>query len=246
MEIKMSDELKAAEGQDNKTIDQDSTITGDEQTANVNDQADNVNEPKVKEDPGFPAGDTGTAMLMRMNEHHKPLREWGFGFIEWWPGMEILDVGCGGGAAIHEMLLLSEGSIVKGIDHSDESISLSRVLNAEAIKYERCRIEKAKVEHMPFLDREFDLVTAIETMYFWHDPLAAMREIKRVVKRGGTFAVLAEACTHETWAEDRDKYPGTFKVYTSEEIADLMRSAGFRDIHAERGEGENTIVLGVK
>ena len=246
MEIKMSDELKAAEGQDNKTIDQDSTIIGDEQTANVNDQADNVNEPKVKENPGFPAGDTGTAMLMRMNEHHKPLREWGFGFIEWWPGMEILDVGCGGGAAIHEMLLLSEGSIVKGIDHSDESISLSRVLNAEAIKYERCRIEKAKVEHMPFLDREFDLVTAIETMYFWHDPLAAMREIKRVLKRGCTFAVLAEACTHETWAEDRDKYPGTFKVYTSEEIADLMRSAGFRDIHAERGEGENTIVLGVK
>ena len=202
-----------------------------------------VNRP---EDPGFPSGDTGTAMLMRMNEHHKPLREWAFGFIDWRPGMEILDVGCGGGAAIHEMLTLSEGSIVKGIDHSDESISLSRVLNAEAIKYERCRIEKAKVEHMPFLNREFDLVTAIETMYFWPDPLAAMHEIKRVLKRGGTFAVIAEACTHETWEEDRKKYPGTFKVYTPEEIADLMRTASFTDVKAEQGEGENICVLGVK
>lgn len=228
----MSDEMKAEEGQDNIGIDNKQPV----------DEA----KPEVKEDPGFPAGDTGTAMLMRMNEHHKPLREWGFSFIDWRPGMEILDVGCGGGAAIHEMLSLSEGSIVKGIDHSDESISLSRVMNAEAIKYERCRIEKAKVEHMPFLDREFDLVTAIETMYFWPDPLAAMREIKRVLKRGGIFAIMAEACTHETWEEDREKYPGIFKVYTQEEIADIMRSAGFRDIKIERGEGENIIVLGEK
>ncbi len=205
------------------------------------------NEPlEVPEDPGFPKGDNGAAMLLRMNEHHKPLRSWGFSFISWWPGMEILDVGCGGGAAVHEMLLLSEGSIVKGIDHSDKSISLSRVLNAEAIKYERCRIEKADVENMPFLDEEFDLVTAIETMYFWKDPAAAMREIRRVLKEGGSFAVLAEACEHDTWAEDRDKYPSAFVVYTAEEIAELMQKAGFTNVRAERGDGENICVIGVK
>ena len=160
--------------------------------------------------------------------------------------MEILDVGCGGGAAIHEMLLLSEGSIVKGIDHSDKSISLSKVLNAEAIKYERCRIEKADVENMPFLDEEFDLVTAIETMYFWKDPAAAMREIRRVLRNGGAFAVLAEACEHDTWAEDRDKYPSAFVVYTAEEIAEFMKKAGFTDVRAERGDGENICVIGIK
>ncbi len=198
------------------------------------------------EDPGFPSGDTGAAMLIRMNEHHKPLRTWGFSFIDWRPGMEILDVGCGGGAAVHEMLALSEGSIVKGIDHSDKSIALSRLTNEEAIRYERCRIEKGDVQNTPFIDGEFDLVTAIETMYFWPDPLAAMREILRVTKAGGSFAVMAEACRHETWAEDRDRFSTPFVVYTSDEIAGYMIKAGFADIRKERGEGENICVIGVK
>ena len=161
-------------------------------------------------------------------------------------GMKILDIGCGGGAAVHEMLILSEGSIVKGIDHSDKSISLSKLTNEEAIKYERCRIEKADVANMPFLDEEFDLSTAIETMYFWPDTLAAMREIRRVLRNGGKFAVLAEACNHDTWAEDRDKYSTPFIVYTAEEISDFMTKAGFTETRAERGEGENIIVIGTK
>ena len=203
-------------------------------------------EQQVPENPGCPEGDTGAAMLMRMNEHHKPLRDWGFGFIDWKVGMEILDVGCGGGAAVHEMLILSEGSVVKGIDHSEKSISISKVLNAEAIKYERCRIEMAEAQRMPFIDEEFDLVTAIETMYFWTDPLAVMKEIRRVLKEGGSFVVLAEACNHETWAEDREKFSTPFVVYTVEEIEELMHKAGFTEIGSERGEGENICVIGTK
>lgn len=234
----MSDELKAFEEQSNSE-----TV---EKHAAAEMKRDAEDGAVIKEDPGFPEGDAGTAMLVRMNEHHRPLRKWGFGFIDWRPGMEILDIGCGGGAAIHEMLELSEGSIVKGIDHSDESVSLSKVTNAEAVKFERCRIEKADVENMPFLDGEFDLATAIETMYFWPEPLAAMREIRRVLKDGGVFAVMAEACSHDTWAEDRDKYEKPFVVYTAEEIADYMIKAGFADVKTERGEGENICVLGVK
>ena len=233
----MSEEMKAADLGSTEAANLGST----EVTQNIEEAAQ-----QVPENPSCPEGDTGTAMLIRMNEHHKPLRDWGFGFIDWKVGMEILDVGCGGGAAVHEMLKLSEGSIVKGIDHSDKSISLSKVLNAEAIRYERCRIEKGDVHRMPFLDGEFDLVTAIETMYFWTDPLAAIHEIRRVLKEGGSFVVLAEACNHETWAEDREKFSTPFVVYTVEEIEERMRKAGFTEIRSERGEGENICVIGTK
>lgn len=234
----MSDEEMIAGSQDNASAD------GKPACENVC-AAENT-EVSAPEDPGNPVGDTGAAMLIRMNEHHKPLRTWGFSFIDWYPGMEILDIGCGGGAAMHEMLTLSEGSIVKGIDHSDKSISLSKVLNADAVKYERCRVEKADVHNMPFIDDEFDLVTAIETMYFWNDPLAAMREIRRVLKNGGLFTVMAEACNHDTWAEDRDKFSTPFIVYTAEEITDFMHKAGFTEVKAEHGEDENICVIGVK
>lgn len=195
------------------------------------------------ENPGFPEGETGEKMLTRMNEHHKPLREWGFGFLEWWPGMEILDVGCGGGAAIRDMLELSEGSIVKGIDYSDKSIEMSEKMNEDAIKYERCRIEKADVARMPFLDNEFDLVTAIETMYFWKDPVAASREIRRVLKPGKVFAVMAESS--EPTEKDND-FPIPIKVRSAEETTEILEKAGFKDCRAELRDDGSICVMGVK
>lgn len=195
------------------------------------------------ENPGFPEGEVGEKMLTRMNAHHKPLRDWGFGFIEWWPGMEILDVGCGGGAAVHEMLELSEGSIVKGIDYSDKSIEMSEQMNEEAIKYERCRIEKADVTRMPFTDKEFDLVTAIETMYFWQEPVAAVREIKRVLKPGGSFVVMAESSEP---SEKDNQYPIPVKVRSADETVEILKKGGFTDCRAECSDDGSICVIGVK
>ena len=197
----------------------------------------------ANENPGFPEGESGERMLTRMNEHHRPLREWGFSFIEWWPGMEILDVGCGGGAAVHDMLELSEGSIVKGIDYSDKSIEMSEAMNAEAIKYERCRIEKADVVRMPFLDNEFDLVTAIETMYFWEDPVAATREIRRVLRPGKMLVVMAEASVP---TEKDNDYPIPVKVRSAEETLEILREAGFAECKAEERDDGSICVMGIK
>ena len=46
---------------------------------------------------------------------------------------------------------------------------------------------------MPFPDGVFDLVTAVETHYFWPDMAADMREVFRVLKPGGGFILIAEA-----------------------------------------------------
>ena len=203
---------------------------------------DNIN--KTAEDPGFPDGDAGEKMLLRMNDHHKALRDWGFGFIKWVPGMEILDVGCGGGAAIHEMLELSEGSIVKGIDYSDTSIRLSEELNAQAIEYERCSIKKYDVMDMPYIDNAYDLVTAVETVYFWKDPEIAFQHIKRVLKPGGTFVILAEAS--EPSDESEMKYDTPMTIYTADDLIRVMEKTGFVNCESRRGEGESIMVTGVK
>ena len=199
---------------------------------------------KTVEDPGFPDGDAGEKMLLRMNDHHKALRDWGFGFIKWVPGMEILDVGCGGGAAIHEMLELSEGSIVKGIDYSDTSIRLSEELNAQAIEYERCSIKKYDVMDMPYIDNAYDLVTAVETVYFWKDPEIAFQHIKRVLKPGGTFVILAEAS--EPSDESEMKFDTPMTIYTADDLIRVMEKTGFVNCESRRGEGESIMVTGVK
>ena len=76
--------------------------------------------------PGRPEGPDGVKTLERMNSEHAPLREFGFSNIEFKPGMRILDVGCGGGMTIAEMLKLSQGSIIDGIDYSPTSVERSK------------------------------------------------------------------------------------------------------------------------
>ena len=50
----------------------------------------------------------------------------------------------------------------------------------------------ASVSAIPYEDNTFDLVTAVETLYFWPTPEADLPEIKRVMKPGGQLLI---ACT---------------------------------------------------
>jgi SAM-dependent methyltransferase len=45
---------------------------------------------------------------------------------------------------------------------------------------------------LPFPDGTFDMVTRVETCYYWPDLPANVREILRVLKPGGTFALIAK------------------------------------------------------
>jgi hypothetical protein len=56
----------------------------------------------------------------------------------------------------------------------------------------RVQILQGSVATLPFPDCTFDLVTAVETPYYWPDLPANVREILRVLKPGGTFALIAE------------------------------------------------------
>jgi SAM-dependent methyltransferase len=56
----------------------------------------------------------------------------------------------------------------------------------------RVKLQEALVSALPFADATFDLVTAIETHFWWHDLAGGMREGLRVLKPGGRMAVIAE------------------------------------------------------
>ena len=149
------------------------------------------NKEEPKENPARPEGIAGERMLDRMNASHEPIRAFAFPLLSWRENMRILDVGCGGGAAIAEMLKLSPGSIIDGIDYSEVSVQKSSLLNRDYLG-RRCFVQQADVSALPFETDTFDLTTAVETVYFWPDIRAGLREIFRVLKPSGTFAILNE------------------------------------------------------
>ena len=63
-------------------------------------------------------------------------------------------------------------------------------------------------------------------MYFWPDIAACFREVRRVLKEGGRFAVINDPGDPDKGWED--KIPG-MTAYSAKDIAALMLGAGFRE-----------------
>ena len=79
----------------------------------------------------------------------------------------ILDVGCGGGKTISTLAALANEGTVYGIDYSAASVAASRRTNRSAIEAGRVDVRQGTVSHLPFSDGMFDVVTAVETHYYW-------------------------------------------------------------------------------
>ena len=134
-----------------------------------------------------PSGFAGRLTLRNMNRRHAKVTEWGLQHIAIRSGDTILDIGCGGGRTIARLAALAKEGEVHGIDHSEESVAASRRMNPNA------RIVQGSVSKLPYPDGMFDLVTAVETHYYWPDLDADVREVLRVLEPGGTFLIIAEA-----------------------------------------------------
>ena len=140
-----------------------------------------------------PTGWLGRLLLWMMNVRHSKLTDWGLQQVSVGKGDTILDVGCGGGETVRKLAAIAAESKVYGIDHSEQSVAAARRTNRQGIAEGRVEIRQASVSELPFSDDLFDLVTAVETQYFWPDLPADMREVLRVLKSGGTLIIMAEA-----------------------------------------------------
>ena len=134
----------------------------------------------------------GRFFLWGMNSSHSGLTDWGLNHVPIRNHYTTLDVGCGGGRTIQKLAaMVTEGKLY-GIDYADGSVAASREKNAQLIQAGRVEIQQASVSRLPFSDNTFDLVTAVETQYYWPDLVNDMKEILRVLKPGGTLVVIAE------------------------------------------------------
>ena len=103
----------------------------------------------------------------------------------------MLDVGCGGGFTIRRLLKRSKDAQVYGIDISEESVTKARQVNAEVLD-KQVYVMQGSAEQLPYNDKMFDLVTAVETVYFWPNLPDCLQEVRRVLKPGGKFAIMVE------------------------------------------------------
>jgi demethylmenaquinone methyltransferase / 2-methoxy-6-polyprenyl-1,4-benzoquinol methylase len=105
------------------------------------------------------------------------------------PGEVVLDVATGTAAVAIE-LARAKGCDVVGLDQSPEMLAEGRLRVERAGLAPRVRLIEGSAERLPFPDESFDGLTFTYLLRYVDDPAATMRELARVVRPGGTVAML--------------------------------------------------------
>jgi SAM-dependent methyltransferase len=127
----------------------------------------------------------------------------------------ILDVGCGTGANLE---MLSQFGKAEGVDVSAEALTFCRERGLANVK-------QGAAEALPYEDNSFDLVTGLDVVEHLDDDLAGLKEMRRVLHRGGQ-AILFVPAFMFLWGV-QDDVSNHRRRYTLKELKRVLREAGF-------------------
>jgi ubiquinone/menaquinone biosynthesis C-methylase UbiE len=146
-------------------------------------------------------------------------------------GAEILDIGCGGGQVIREILHIRPDLKFTGIDNNDFQLKKAKARLSEFSS--SIRLIQASAQNLPLKDSSFDFVYSLASMKHWPDRRQGLLESLRVLK-GGRALLLTELNHQGTLLEVRDfirrwKIPQIFnyplsRIYWSKIIRNSLTS----------------------
>jgi cytochrome P450/ubiquinone/menaquinone biosynthesis C-methylase UbiE len=185
---------------------------------------------------GFMGGLVGHLMAIQ----HRTLTEWAIEQMRIQLDDHVLDVGCGGGMAIKLLAAKANHGLVAGVDYSPEMVAQANGRNATAVARGRVQVKLGNAMELPFSDESFDVVSAIETLYFWPDHMQGLTEAHRVLRPGGRVAITLEmsreAAANPTLLQkyfglrftERSERAG-LHILSGAELIAMLTEAGFQE-----------------
>ena len=160
-------------------------------------------------------------------------------------GTAGLDVACGTGLATQALARhLGPEALVVGTDLAPGMIAHARALATQP-GMTGVRFEKAAAERLPFPDDHFDVITCRLGIMYFLDPVAALREMRRVLRPGGRIAFVtwgnadrsdwSRTTAHVMTPPDPNASPAPEGIdfRQPEVLQTLLTNAGFHNVAAD-------------
>ena len=159
-------------------------------------------------------------------------------------GISVLDVGCGPGNLTADIAELVHPSAVVGIDIAGDVIEMAKAdFASRSISF-----EVADIYSLNYPDDSFDVVHAHQVLQHLGNPLAALHEMKRVVKKTGLVAVRDSDYGQMTWGPEDAMLDRWLDLYqqiarrngaepnAGRHLEDWVRSVGFDEVYVSSSE----------
>jgi len=188
---------------------------------------------------GFRGRAAGWVMATRGSNRERNI--WAVGLLDVQPHDRVLEIGFGPGIAIQEFARRATNGLVVGVDHSEVMVQQARKRNAAAVRAGRVDLRLGSAETLPRFDAPFDKILAVNSLLFWDDPVARLKELHDRLRPGGQIAIVYQP-----------RGPGStdeVAARTGRQIAAHLTEVGFIEVRVETLALKPTAVvcvLGVK
>ncbi|MBB5404647.1 class I SAM-dependent methyltransferase [Paraburkholderia youngii] len=178
-----------------------------------------------------PAGETGLAVGDMMERVNAALIDAAFTRLDPQADERIVEIGPGNGGHIESVLTRAPRLTLVGLDISPTMTTAARERNAMLLARGRVALTTADAASIPYENASFDKAIAINSVYFWPDLLAGLREIRRVLRDEGQLVIAA--MTPEAALSMPFSRHG-FRVYGPTTFREACFEAGFDHVQIER------------
>ncbi|MBI2908874.1 MAG: methyltransferase domain-containing protein [Chloroflexi bacterium] len=181
---------------------------------------------KLAEQLSQPRGSWGQVVGVFLGRLNRPANEWTLKLLEIQPADRVLEVGFGPGVGIQEAAKLASRGWVAGVDFSETMVEQATRRNAALIATGRVELRYGDVSSLPDNDDTFDRVFGVNVIYPWREPVATLKELRRVMKPGGRIALyFVDKEDMKLWHPPAD----LVTLYSGPEVARLLAEAGFHE-----------------
>ncbi len=194
---------------------------------------DDMDESTIKIIAGHlrkPEGEEGANVGELMNIGNRTINEDTMRLLHLRANDRVLEVGMGNGHFVERILGAADGVTYAGCDYSDVMVKEAEKRNKASINAGVASFHCGSAVDMPYRNTEFDLIFTVNTIYFWDEPEAVLREFKRVLKPNGRLMIAFRP-------ENVMKlYPMTrynFHFWDTDTVTELVQERGFKVTDAE-------------
>lgn len=171
-----------------------------------------------------PTGEAGREVSKALNDSNRGLYDLSFEMIDFKPNQQVLEIGFGNGIHFPEYFEVEPNVCVTGVDFSEDMCEEAKNHNPGLIDSGKLSIHCLETSSLHFPNSSFDLVIAINVIYFLDPAELHLKEIYRILKPGSLFLI---GFRPRHVVEHLEFTKQNFILYEPDELKILVEDNGF-------------------